>query len=65
MMVIGSAMMVNLRRIHRFRAEARQAAAKNQESGGSEDLLLAFFRRARAIFSMRYGFLPRISVTYA
>jgi hypothetical protein len=65
MMVIGSAMMVNLRRIHRFRAEVRQAATENTEDGGSEDLLLAFFRRARAIFSMRYGFLPRISVTYA
>jgi hypothetical protein len=65
MMVIGSAMMVNLRRIHRFRMEVRQAATENTEDGGSEDLLLAFLRRAFAPFLARCGFAARFSVIYA
>jgi len=65
MMVVGSAMMVNLRRIHRFRAETRQAGAGNAEDGGSEDLLHTFFRHAQTIFSTRYGFVRRVSIVCA
>ncbi len=49
MMMIGSAMMVNLRRIHRHQEKTRRQAAKKAEPNGSKGALSAFFRRVRDV----------------
>jgi hypothetical protein len=49
-MVIGSAAMVNLRRIQRFQAEKRKVARKRAMKNGTGALVFSFFSRILAIF---------------
>ena len=52
MLIIGSAMMVNLRRIHRHQEKMRRQAAKQAEANGSDSALSALFRRVRGVFRL-------------
>ena len=54
MMVIGSALMVNLRRIQRFQTEQRQKMAKDNRDCGAQTLLSQFFRRRFEAFLSQF-----------
>ena len=64
MTVIGSAMMVNLRRIQRFQAEQRQEARKNAEESGMRTPLFSFFSRTLPTFLNQFYSVSRFSTLH-
>lgn len=64
MMVIGSAMMVNLRRIQRFQAEQRKEARKNGQQNGSKPSLFSFFGRTLATCLNQFYSVIRFSALH-
>jgi hypothetical protein len=62
MMVIGSAAMVNLRRIQRFRTEQRQEMRKNAAETGGDAPLLSFF--SRSLVTAWHQFCSAIRFSY-
>ncbi len=61
MMIIGSATMVNLRRIQRFQAHKRWEARKNAQESETKTLLFSFFSRTRTIFLNQFFSVTRFS----
>ena len=62
MMVIGSAAMVNLRRIQRFRTKQRQAMRKKAAETGGDAPLLSFF--SRSLVTAWHQFYSAIRFSY-
>jgi len=60
-MVIGSAAMVNLRRIQRFQTEKRKKARILAAENGTEPSLLSFFSRTLATFLCQFYSVTRFS----
>ncbi len=61
MMMIGSATMVNLRRIQRFQAEQRKEARKNAQESGMGTPLFPFFSYTLATFLKQFFSATRFS----
>ena len=64
MMVIGSALMVNLRRIQRFQTEQRQKMAKDNRDCGAQTLLSQFFRRRFEAFLSQFYSVVDFTLLY-
>ncbi|HEY83924.1 MAG TPA: hypothetical protein G4N96_02245, partial [Chloroflexi bacterium] len=63
-MVIGSAAMVNLRRIQRFQVEQRREATKKAKGKGIETSLLSLFSHISATFLKQFYSVTSFSPLY-